>query len=319
MERFDRRNVKDAARNSIARASYSPQKLILIHTGCIVLSNVLVMLISALLMGQMDSAGGLGGMGKRAALSTAQELLMYAQIFLLPFWQIGLSYAYLLISRREHAGPGSLLQGFRHMGPVLRMTLLQGLIYLGVGFLASNIASFVFTFFPQSETMVAVLSDPSMTEEAIVEALMPVYPILLTLMALAFIPLFLPMYYRYRMASFCLMDAPHMGAKAALRRSKYMMYGSRIALFKLDLSFWWFFALEILVAVIAYCDSLLPLMGIPLPMGSTVSYYLFFILSSVCQLALYWWKKGEVDMTYAHVYHALSQPRQEIQNTVIDV
>lgn len=98
-----------------------------------------------------------------------------------------------------------------------------------------------------------------------------------------------------------------------------MMYGSRIALFKLDLSFWWFFALEILVAVIAYCDSLLPLMGIPLPMGSTVSYYLFFILSSVCQLALYWWKKGEVDMTYAHVYHALSQPRQEIQNTVIDV
>jgi len=319
MELFDRRNVKDAARYSVARASYPPRKLMLIHTGCIVLSNVLLMLINALLMGQMDSTGGLGGMGKRAALATALELLMYAQIFLLPFWQMGLSYACLLISRREHAGPGSLLQGLRHLWPVFRMTLLQGLIYLGVGFLATNIASFVFTFFPQSETMMAALSDPNLTEEAMIAALMPVYPILLSLMALAFIPLFLPIYYRYRMASFCLMDAPHMGARAALRRSKFMMYGNRLALFKLDLSFWWFFALDILVAVLAYCDSLLPLIGIPLPMGSTFSYYLFFALSSACQLALYWWKKSDVDVTYAHVYHVLSQPRQETQNTIIDI
>ena len=252
MELFDRRTFQDAARSSVDHASYSPKKLILIHTGGILLLDVLMMLVTALLDAQMNTAGGLGGMGLRAALSTLQTVLVYALVILPIFWQMGYTHATMQISRREHAGPGSLLEGFRKFGPVLRLSLLQAMLYLGVAFLAMYIAVFLFSFFPQSEPLFAVLANPIATEEVIMEATMAAYPYIIAIFLLAFLPFFLPMFYRYRMASFCLLDAPYRGARAALRESQMMMKGNRMSLFKLDLSFWWFIGLELLASLVVY-------------------------------------------------------------------
>ena len=137
------------------------------------------------------------------------------------------------------------------------------------------------------------------------EAMLPIF--------LIFVPCFLllcaPFFYRYRMAAFWLMDHPQGGALAAMHSSRQLMQGKRMALFRLDLRFWWFYLLDLLVTGICYGDLLLDALGITLPFSSDVSYFLFFGIYLICLLVLHYWRRNEVSVTYAHVYLSLMEPQ----------
>ena len=94
------------------------------------------------------------------------------------------------------------------------------------------------------------------------------------------------------MGECALIENPRMGAFAALRKSRRLMRGNCISLLQLDLSFWWFYVLEVLLTVVCYADMLLPMVGIQLPFSSTVAFFLFYLLNLGGQVALYWWKKN---------------------------
>jgi uncharacterized membrane protein len=113
------------------------------------------------------------------------------------------------------------------------------------------------------------------------------------------------------MAEFVLMDDRRFGATLAFYNSRVLMRKNRWKLFQLDLSFWWFYALELLISIIAYGDLILPLVGLELPWSSTVSYYVFLILCYIGQLALYWWRGNEVQVTYAMAFRSLLPKQQE--------
>ena len=132
----------------------------------------------------------------------------------------------------------------------------------------------------------------------------------------ALLVLFVPVYYNYRMTSFCLADDPRHGALLALHRSKIMMRRNRFDLLKLDLSLWWFYLLQLLISVICYGDVACGMLGIQLPWSGEFSSYFFFVLSMILQLVTYYFLMNRVSVTYAVVYESLRQPPQVPQPDV---
>lgn len=299
----DRRGLKDAAREAIAGAAYDPKRLILIHTGAMVALSLILTLVDYVLQQQISGTGGLGGVGLRSVLETIQTVLLIGQVLSVLFWQIGYIYAALRITRGQAAGPGSLLEGFRRFFPVLRLRLLLALLYSGLTMLCVYAASILFSLTPWSEPILAAYE--AGTEEALLAAMDTVMLPLTGVMGLVMLIVVVPYAYRLRMTEYALMDDPAAGARRAIRKSRMMMRGNRLQLLKLDLSFWWFYALEIVVAMLAYGDLLLPMFGVALPWSDTVSYYVFLVVCYLGQLALYWWRGNDVRLTYALAYQSM--------------
>ena len=311
MDIRDPKGLKTAAEQALNEASFDPRKLILIHTGASVALSLILALVDWLLEQQIGGTGGLSGVGSRAILETAQTVLMYAQLAAVLFWQIGYVFVSLRIVRRQPVGPGSLLEGFRKFGPVLRLRLMETLLYTCMGLTCVYGGAIVFGLTPWASPLEEAMEVG--TEEALLLAAQECALPLTVLTAVFALVLFVPYAYRLRMTSYILMDHPQVGAKGAIRLSRLMMHRNRMNLFKVDLSFWWFYGLETLVALIAYGDYLLPMLGVELPWSATVSYYVFLVLCYIGQLALYWWKGNTVQATYALCYEALLPKEPEEQ------
>ena len=308
MDIRDRKGLKRAAGEHLAAANYDPKKLILIHNGVLVALSLVLALLNYLLDQQIGGTGGLSGVGTRTVLETIQTVLTVAQLTAAVFWQISYIYVALRIWRRESIGPESLLEGFRRFGAVLRLRLLTSALYFGLVMLCVYIAATVFTLTPWAKPLLDAYAIG--TEEALMvameECLLPMYGIV----GVFLLVLVVPYYYRLRLADYAVMDRGRVGAMAAVQVSRVLMRRNRLALLKLDLSFWWFYALEILTLLLAYGDMILPMLGIKLPWSADAWYYIFLALCYVCQLALYWWRGNEVQVAYAGFYEAL-MPKDE--------
>lgn len=309
---MDMRSMKGVAAKSLAVASYDPKKLAAIHTGAALLVSLVLTVLNYLLTRRIDTTAGLSQLGTRAVLSTAQSLLTIAGSLALPFWEIGFLYAALGMARQTHTGPKSLAEGFRRMGPVLRLFLLQGIMYLIVAIACVQVAAIVFSFTPFMENMLQAMrpileqaaTEQFVMDEATMKALLPAITPLYVILGILFIAVSIPLFYRFRMSQFAIMDdAP--GALAAMKASGRMMRGNRFSLFKLDLSFWWFYALRILITVIAYGDVILPALGVTLPVSADTLFFVCYGIHLLLQLALAWKYASYVYTTYAHCYDTL--------------
>ncbi len=305
MDISNRRKLKRDAQRALDAASYSPGKLMLIHTGVSASLALLLAVLNHLLELQIDDTAGLSGVGLRTVLQTAQSVLSLVQLALMVFWQIGFTYAALRISSGKSAEPQTLLEGFHRFGPVLRLRLLTLLLCGGVLFACVYLSSTLVSLTPWAQPLVDAYEIG--TEEALMAAMEEVALPMAGIFCVVAAVLFIPYYYRLRMVDFSLMDQPEMGAMVAVRKSRVITFRKRLQLFRLDLSFWWFYLLEALILVVAYGDVLLPLVGITLPWSETVSYYVFLILCYAGQLLLYWWKGSLLQVTYAKAYEALSK------------
>lgn len=326
MDIRDRRTIRNTAAEALAAATGNPQKTALIYAGSTALLALLSAIISYITGLQMEGTGGLGNMGLRSILATVQAVLPMAQSIIVLFVGFGYQSAVLRMARRQNGGPDALLDGFRRFGPLVRLTLLQGVIYMSVAFVSMYLSSQIFIMTPLAsdflDIMTPLLSSASVltteitldeaTLAAASEAMMPMFIIMIPL----FLAIAAPLAYQYRMATFSLFDAPEQGAIAALRESRKMMRGNRLHLFKLDLGFWWFYLLEALVMVVCYGDVLLPMIGISFPWSGTFSYFLFYIVSLALETGLYYLFLNRVHVTYATVYEALRPEPQETKVTL---
>ena len=314
MDIRDRRGLLAHADEALGCAP-NHRRLVLLSTGAAAVVSLLVSFLNFILAGQIDQTGGLAGIGLRSALSTAQSVLSMVVSFALPFWALGYTRAMLCISRKETVSDGVLLEGFRRFKSALSLFLLQGLVYFLVCMLCVNIGSILFSMTPLAEPAYDLLV-PLMsleTEEAMIEAmnaldmqvmLQAMAPMLIGCGVLCIIGC-IPVFYRLRMSAYYIMDAPKGGALVAMLTSNRMMKGNCWALFRLDLHFWWFYAAEALIAGLAWCDVLLPALGIGLPFSEDVGYFLFYALSLGLQLVLYAYARNRMEVTYAKVYDTL--------------
>ena len=131
-----------------------------------------------------------------------------------------------------------------------------------------------------------------------------------------FLVLAAPVFYRYRMANYLIIDRPATGALAALRDSRVMTKGNRWNLFRLDLSMWWYYAAMLVSAAIGYGDQLLPDLGVTLPFSDTVAYFLFFGVYLAVTFVIFYFLRNRVEVTYALAYDSL-RPREPENNGAV--
>lgn len=305
------------AEEALQKAAYHPKRLVLIHTAASLGVALLITVLNFILSRQIAGTGGLAGLGTRSLLETAQSVLEFISMVATPFWEIGLIFAVICWIKGTDAEPGSLLQGFRRIGQVLLLQLLRGLLFMSLGMGVLNFCIILFMATPLSGNMTQLMTplimdgmSPQQMEAmmnsaefmaATGEALLPLMAIVFALFA----AVALPFYYRLRFMEFSVMDGN--GAMAAMVHSMRMTKKNCLQLVKLDLSFWWYYLLQLLCLVLCYGDLILPALQIQLPFTDDTAFFLFFLLGSACQCLLFWQCRGKVLATYGMAYRALWQ------------
>ena len=310
MDIRNRRELKAAADRSLKNAAYDPKKLVLIYTGVTLAVSLLSLVLDYFLDQQISGTGGLSGVGTRTILETVQSLATSLQLLVLPFWQYGWIYTTLQLYRGEQVGPASLLRGFRKFGPVLRLMLLGFAVYYAACLVMIIVVMALVFAMAAGAVMSSADRIAAGTDEQIMSQVMNgVWPVvIIACVVICVVMTFFS--YRLRLIFFCVMDHPEEGTVAAIKNSWVLTKRNVFALFKLDLSFWWFALLDVLVAAILYLGMILPVLGVELPVSAEMGYFGAFALYAVCQLALYWWRKDYVDVTYAAAYDALREPEE---------
>lgn len=305
--------LRPLAEDALGAARYSPKRLVLIHTAVGISVGLLLSIITYVLDLGIAQTSGLSGISNRTTLETIQTILQIASMILLPFWEIGYICAALQFARRQNPDVTSLYHGLRHWGVVLRGMLLKGGIGLIVIFIASQLVSTIYMMTPAAAPLYALSleltqigADPMAILES--EEYMALMLDALPFMLIGVLILLLPILYLLRFTDYVLMDQPERGALFAILTSVHLTRRNLKAMLKIDLRFWWYYALELLVVVLSYGDMILELAGIDIGIGGDTAMFAFYIVSLGCQLGLYVWMKNSIFTTYALAYDCLTHP-----------
>lgn len=318
----DIRELKQTAARRLDSAS-EVRKIVLIYAGITVGASLLVTVVSYVLGLQMSQTGGLGSMGIRSILSTVQTMLPILQTLALMCLDLGYLSAMLRIGRGQYTSARTLKAGVQRFWTMVRCTLLKSMVYMFLAMLSFYLATLLFVLSPLSEQAMEMLlpaveaADMGYLMEAaayltLMGSLLPLFILYAVLMAV----LVIPVSYRLRMANYVLLDKPGLGARAVLRESKKLMTKNCFALFKLDLSLWWYHALTALSVAVCYGDSILSLMGISLPWSAEFGYFLFYGLYLVMLFAITCLLRSRVEVTYALAYDAI-RPEENSDGVVL--
>lgn len=304
---MDYQTLRQAAKDSLKKAPCNPKKLAFLHVGALLLLSLLLTAINFFLARGVNSAAGIANLGTRSVLETAQVILSLVNLVVTPMWSIGFLAVALRTARWSNAEPRDLLDGFRHWGTVLRLYLLQFLIYMLVAIACSQVATILYSFTPFIEELSQIALQTTAAGQsgeldllALMPSLIPIYIIFLILFAIVAIPLF----YRFRMSFFAVAEGER-SARRALGISSRLMRGKRFSLFRLDLHFWWYYGAHLLLAVLASVGTVLQLTGISLPIAPEFLTYGAYGVYLVLQLLLGWLVSLSVQTTYAHCYDQL--------------
>ena len=320
-----REEIHETARQALNRAPHARQ-ILMTYIGINLGLSLLLVGLSFYFSNQISGTGGLGNIGLRSVLSTGQSVLPLVQLLINACLNLGYHIAILCIIRNFEASTQTLFTGFRFFFPMLRLLLLQVFLYAGLMFLSVYISSFIFMATPFSREFMAVITpvlesvtvmDTTLVLDdatflAASQAVIPMFWIMIPVCAL----LALPLFYRLRMATFALADEPRRGALAAFVKSRRLMRGNCTALFRLDLSMWWFYLGQIIISLVCYGDVLLPMLGITLPFSETTGYFLFYGVYLVLQFAICWLFLNRVSVTYALAYQSIL-PEKPKDNGVV--
>lgn len=316
-------NQRELRQRGAAAAAACPsenRRLVLLYCGVIALLTLGSNGLHLYLDSHIGDTGGLSGLGTRTVLQTVQELLGYINFFFTPFWTAGFLYAMLALVRGRTPGTADLLGGFRRFGRVLGHMAFQFLVLVALVVAAVNVATVIFSYTSLSvefaEKMGPLLNDPGiLTADGAVDlskipmdALLSATRPLLILTGIVLAPPAIWLSYCFRMSVYLVMERPISGVRAHFE-SMRLMRGHKWQMFRLDLSFWWYHLLGLLIAVVGYLDVILTMLGLPLPMDATGMFFLTLGAYCVLQTGLFLWKKCPVDAAYVLAYEAIAYPQ----------
>lgn len=297
---MDNQTLLSRADHCLATADYRPQRLALWHSGLAAAVTLLSSLVNYLLTNQMDASAGLSGLELRTALRFIQSILLFLTAFALPFWQLGYTRASVLYAQNQTPVPRDLTAGFRKILPALRLMLIRGIAVAAVVMAALQLSTVVYMLTPFSlgflEQAEALMANQTEITEEMVAQLLPTLTPVYILWALVSLGLLLPLFYRFRLADYALMDnAP--GAIASLKASARQTKGRCKQLFLLDLHFWWYYGLTLLSLGLSYLDVLLPYLGISLQ--PDLAFWLSAVLGQLSGTVLFTCFAPKVQTAYA--------------------
>ena len=309
------RGLRAEADRALAKGR-EPQKVIGGYVVATALIWLAVMGIDYILDVQLSKSGGLSDLGVSALLSTFQLILPLAQTVIILALTFGFQSALLRISRGQYADHTDLKTGFQRFWPLIRLHILQISLYLALCFALVYPCLAIYMMTPFADGFWALAESITVMDEAAIEQLSAVLQPISIIFTVIYAILCLPIYYRFRMANYILLDKPHVRPILALRESSRMMRGNRLQLFKVDLHLWLYHGLNALLLVISYGNLLLPMLGVALPWSADVSYYIFTGIYLIGTLAVFYFLRNRVEMTYIRFYEAL-RPEEPPQQGVV--
>ena len=270
---------------------------------------------------RISQTGGLQNMGLRSVLSTLQTMLPLVFNFLLMCLGLGFTGTMLRVSRRQYISLNSLKIGFSRFWVLLRATLLQGGFYILACMAGYIISIQIFFLTPMSRGLLSAMA-PVMTGSGDVMEILN-NPAVLEQLASSMIPLYLmmgiitlvicaPIYYRFILVKYLIIDRPGTGALMAIRDSRLLMRGSCMKFFKLDLSLWPYYLASLLALLVSCGVGIFGLLGISLPGSPTTVSVLFFLSSLVISFLTTLFLKPHMEVTHALAYETL---RPKVQHS----
>lgn len=290
------------------------RKLVTIHAAVSFGVLLVISLIQLLLNLSMTNEAGISGIGTSAIFTTAKATLGVISGILLPFWEVGVLYTSVRVVRRQEAKFSHLTRGLRRWGVVLRYYLLLLMLYFGVLMLLTNVLPIVMNFLPLPQALEnaikamdpAEITDPIALIEALpMKALMAYLLPITILFMVVFAGILIWLSYRFRMSQYLLMDDPAVPALPALVLSNQMTKGYKWSLCKLDLSFWWYYLLQLAVAAIVYLPDILLAFGVSLPVDYSTASLLSYVVYCILTLVLAWFAGAYYQVSMACAYEAL--------------
>ncbi len=325
MDIANTKELKSRAAEQLERAGQD-KRIVLIYSALVLGLSAAVTLVNYLLGLQISKTSGLGSIGFRSVLSTVQTVLPIAQSVVILCLDLGFLAAMLRIARGQYTSPQTLRLGFDRFWPLLRLILLRGLMFAGVGFLCIYLATMIFLLTPLSKPAMEILlplvnQASALNPEVILDdavysqltsAMMPV----MVIFALVYCVAAAPLAYALRMSEYVLIDKPSTGALAAMSESRKMTRRKRLKLLRLDLGLWWYYAALLGAMAVCYGDRILSALGVTLPWSENVSFFLFYGAYLAAQFAVYYFLRSPVEVTYALAYEAL-KPEERKENGVV--
>lgn len=317
--------LKNKARNRLADGQ-QPKEVILVYSALSAGIAFTVTAIQYFLNSQISKTGGLKNIGMRSILSTVTNVLPILQTVFLLCLSLGYLAAMLRIGRRQFASPKTLKAGVERFWTLLGSKLIIAAMYIGIALGLSFLSSQIFLMTPLSAQFNAVvtpvlssgsftpnqlLDNPILTDEIFVS----LYPMMI-LYAVLLIPVCIFVSYNYRMTDYIIIDHPGQGAVYALRQSRLLMRANRLRLFKLDLSFWWYYLLRFLATGLLYLDVILALFNIFFPVAEIIVFFGTTILYLAADFAINIFCKNKCEMAYALAYNSLI-PKENTNGVVL--
>lgn len=306
----DRRALKERAANVLSGTNFS--KTVLIHAAILTAASVVMGLIQLGLDSWTENTGGLSGMGTRSVLATVSLILSLVFSLATVFWQEGLTATAIRAARGQYTQTWMLKEGFVRFKRILLYLFMLFGLFMGLMIACCYAAAFLTMFMPadpqlqtalEKISMEQLMADPygvmlQLPQKPLMKVLLPVLIVALSGYAVIAVLLL----YRLRFARYALMDGENTGPVDAFRASGRLTRGEKRNLFRLDLSFWWYYLLQVAVSVVAYLDLLLPAVGVALPFSQKAAYWIFYAVSLAAQLVLAWKVKPYILGVYATAY-----------------
>ena len=325
MDIRNRKELKNFASARLSNAQIS-KKIVVIYAVIVIGLSMLTSIINHVLGLRIDQSGGLSNLGTRSVLSALQNMLPLVQSAIVMCIELGYLAAMLRIARGQYVSPNTLRLGFDRLWVLVRYTILETMIFSGLGFSSLYLGIMIFMITPLSapvtELLMPLVSQTSLLDSSVVipdavynqlmQSLLPAFLIC----GLIFCAVGIPLMYRLRMSRYVIIDKPAIGAIAAMRESKKMMHRNALSLFKLDLSLWPFYAATVLASIVCYGDLIALNLGMALPFSEDVGFFLFYGIYWVLQFAIFYFLRNKVEVAYALAYDAI-RPREEQNNGVV--
>lgn len=315
MDILDPRALQDSARRALARGR-EPKKLVYAYAGIGLAISLMVVLANLWLDHEISGTGGLSNLGTRAIFSTAQQAIPVLSSIATMCLELGYLAGILRISRGQYADHTDLKTGFRKFWPLLRLTLLQGLLYLALGILAVQLAAVIFSMTPWSEPLMDLLyplvaSGATTIDEATVLQAYSLMTPMFAILIVVYLIILTPFMFKMRMANYCLLDDPRGGAMAAIRTSNKMMRRRFIPMLKIDLSNWLYYLACVVMMVVMYADLILAVLGVRVPMDPLAFSLLVYGVSLALQFGIQATLRNQVEATYVMAYEQLREKPKE--------
>lgn len=315
MDKLNPKDLRQKAQTALRRGR-EPKKLIYAFAGIHLAMTVVLYAANFWLDGQIANTGGLSNLGNRAIFSTLKQALPLLSGFLTLCLDLGFLAGMMRISRGQYADHTDLKTGFRKFWTLVRLSMLQSLLYFAIGFLALQAGSMLFMFTPWAEPLMEIITPLTMSEtavldEAVIRELASHMGPLFIFIGVVFLIAIVPFLFRMRMAYFCLLDDPQGRALAAIRESNRMMRRRFFQMLKLDFSLWLYYAATLLTVVVLYGDLILALLGIDLGVSAQTLGLLAWLGSALIQFAATLFLRPQAEVTYLTVYDSLREREQD--------